>query len=61
MLIEPGHRYHNSYFEKLIKLKKGRLVPKAFAVNNPGFHEIKDVLMEAGFQIWLEDKVKYNF
>merc|ERR1711892_166347 len=36
---------------------QGRLVPKAFGVNNPGFHEIKDVLMEAGFQIWLEDKV----
>ena len=32
-------------------------MPKQFAVNNPGFHEIRDVLVDAGFQIWLEDKV----
>merc|ERR1711953_859 len=36
---------------------QGRRVPKEFAVNNPTFYEIKDILINEGFQVYLEDKV----
>merc|ERR1711990_213389 len=36
---------------------QGRRVSKEYAVNNPTFYEIKDILINEGFQVYLEDKV----
>jgi len=35
-------------------------VRKADAVVNPAFWEIRDVLKDAGFQLWIENKVLNN-
>ena len=36
---------------------QGRRIAKENAVENPVFWEIRDVLDDAGFKYWIEDKV----
>lgn len=45
------------YINKLRTRQQGRRVGKEDAVANPAFWEIRDVLKDAGFQIWIENKV----
>merc|ERR1712228_925190 len=45
------------YINKFRTRQQGRRVRKADAVENPAFWEIRDVLKDAGFQLWIENKV----
>ena len=40
---------------------QGRRIAKENAVENPVFWEIRDVLDDAGFKYWIEDKGALNF
>ena len=45
------------YLNSKRTISEGRKMPLKYCVENPKFDEIRDVLLEAGLQIGVEDKV----